>query len=134
MTVTAYEYERLLGALLEDPRVAPVLLQNGRPTTVSQCVQALQNWCGLPFKDGETLGNFDDMAKMTRRIEIVQRSNAVREKELLGVQIAANRYGITKDMRDRLAAREGEDGDALRRYLIWEATTPNCLKLEAALG
>ena len=132
-TDNAYEYERLLGALLEDPRVAPVLLQNGRPTTVPQCIRALHQWCGLPSPDAKTLGNPDIMAKTTERMKIVQRSNAVRQEVLLGVQIVTNRYGVTKDMRDRLSAREGEDDDALRRYLIWEATTPNCLKLEAAL-
>jgi hypothetical protein len=127
------EYERLLGSLLEDQRVAPILLQDGRPKTVHQCVRALYHWCGLPSTDGETLGKLDDMAKTIGRMGLVQRSNVVRLDVLLGVQILNNRYGVTKDMRDRVSTREGEDDDALRRYLTWEGTAPDCWKLEAAL-
>lgn len=128
------EYERLIGALLEDPRVAPVLLQNGRPRTVSQCVQALSKWCGLQSTDGETLEDLDDMAtKPIRGMEVVQGSLAKRQQNYIGKQIADNYYGFTKPMRDRVSAREGEDDDALRRFLIWEGTTLDFVKLEHAL-
>lgn len=50
------EYERLLGALMRDPRVGPAMLMDGRPTKVSQCVEALQRWCFVPTDDGETQG------------------------------------------------------------------------------
>jgi hypothetical protein len=80
------EYERLVGALLQDPRVAPFLLQNGRPTTVEQCVEALHQWCGLPRADGKTLGDLDDLAeKATQTMKPVQRSIAAWKDVLLGV-------------------------------------------------
>ncbi|KAH7113088.1 hypothetical protein EDB81DRAFT_826685 [Dactylonectria macrodidyma] len=128
------QYERLLGALMKDTRVTRAMLMSGRPTTVPDCIRALQKWCYMPTEDGETLGRHNVTAKSpTRWEDSILRSIQARKVNLLSTDIMRSNYGLTEDIRKRLSARKGEDGDALRRYLIWEASAPNCLKLEAAL-
>lgn len=129
------EYEHLIGALMEDPRVAPSMLMSGRPKTVPQCVEALQKWCCLATKDGETLRARDIFSKnLVQNTKLLRRSHSVRNLTLLARDIRDNKYGLTKDMGKRLCAtEESDDGAALRRYLIWEMKVPNCLELEAAL-
>ena len=96
-----YEYERLMGALLEDSRVTPFLLQDRWPTTVRQCVQALQQWCCLPSMDGETVVN------MIQRMELVERSNAVRQQVLLGEQIPTESFNGCRRGRGRTMTPSG---------------------------
>jgi hypothetical protein len=133
--------ERLLGALLEDSRVAPQLLMDGRPRTVQQCVMALQDWCHVSTMDGETLsrlpGTIAGQKKETeRRQKAVERSCQVRKTSLLCREILDKRHdGLHIDTRARLREwGDGADDDsALARYLIWETAVPDCLQLEEAL-
>ncbi|KAH8745802.1 hypothetical protein F5883DRAFT_622864 [Diaporthe sp. PMI_573] len=130
------EYEGLVGALLEDQRVAPHLLMNGRPRTVSECITALRHWCHLPTLDGDTLSDGD--AGLTRKhTEAIENSSVVRNTSLLHEDIAQNGFCVTKKMYDRLPADERKksftDDTTLLRYLNWEMSAPSCLKLESAL-
>ena len=130
------EYEGLVGALLEDQRVAPHLLMNGRPRTVSECITALRHWCHLPTLDGDRLSNGD--AGLTREhAEAIENSSVVRNTSLLHEDIAQNGFCVTKKMYNRLPADERKksfaDDTTLLRYLNWEMSAPSCLKLESAL-
>ena len=129
------DYERLIGALLEDQRVAPYLLKDGRPTTVRQCIEALRSWCHQPTSNGETRDV--DWTLEDKNLKMVERSSKVRNSSFLFLDIAANDYCVTKDMYARLSTKEGMDnlagGTPLERYLVWEMGPPSCLKLEAAL-
>jgi hypothetical protein len=117
-----YDHERLLGALMDDPRVAPLLLLNGRPTTAQQCIQGISRWIF-------TLGEVG-----SRMSKIVEGRFSKQVATILSAQIVKEEYAITKTMQDRLLARKGNGkDDDLKNYLIWGANTPNCLKLEAAL-
>ncbi|PCD21349.1 hypothetical protein AU210_016315 [Fusarium oxysporum f. sp. radicis-cucumerinum] len=69
-----------------------------------------------------------------KRIELVEKSIQGRISDLLGIRIVQCQYGLTRDIRARVSAREGNDDEALQRYLIWETAAPNCLKLEDALS
>lgn len=121
---------------MEDPRVAPFLLQDGRPTRSQQCNQSLARWCSVSLADDETSELLDHSAKisaLSRMTEVVDKRCQRWLKGFLSAEITVNEYGLTKGMRRRLPVRKGEDDDTLRRYLIWEASTPSCVKLEAAL-
>lgn len=110
--------ERLLGALIEDPRVAPFMLRGKRPKTAAECIQALRQWCHVPTTDGETLGRPDDLAaKADQRQELIVHGVCARSTCLLCEDIKGNGHRLTKGMRTRVSAREGTDDDALRRYL-----------------
>ncbi|KAG4269039.1 hypothetical protein FPRO04_12316 [Fusarium proliferatum] len=134
--------ETLLGALLEDSRVAPFLLQDGRPQTVQKCIMALQSWCHIPTKDGVTLSGMSGsisrtMEEAEQRQKTVVRSCQQRNKiGPLSREILESRHeGLHIDMRARLRKwGDGADDDsALVRYLIWETAGPNCEQLERAL-
>jgi hypothetical protein len=136
----ADEDERLLGALLEDKRVAPLLLRDGRPKRVQDCITALQNWCHIPTTDGEavSLGKMSNrwIEKKQQRQNVVQRSCGVRMTSYLSQEIFEKRhFGLHIDMKARLSQwgfKEFDDS-TLMHYLIWEMDIPNCLKLEQAL-
>jgi hypothetical protein len=139
--------KRLIGVLLEDQRIAPYLLQDGRPKTVSQCIKALRNWCHLPTLDGRTL---DD--KYIRQLETSERLKGMSVVESISSarsmkstymyeRIMNNNHRVTQDMYLYMSARlpVGErrngltDPTLLRRYLIWEMDPPSCFELEATL-
>ncbi|PCD21884.1 hypothetical protein AU210_015687 [Fusarium oxysporum f. sp. radicis-cucumerinum] len=128
------EYEHLLGGLMTDSRIAPLLLRGGRPTTVSECVQALQNWCVMVEDSDATVSSVDFEERLIKRRELVTKSIQGRISDLLGIRIAECQYGLPHDIRARVSAREGNDDEALQRYLVWETSAPNCLKLEHALS
>ncbi|KAG4269117.1 hypothetical protein FPRO04_12240 [Fusarium proliferatum] len=128
------EYEHLLGGLMTDSRIAPLLLRGRRPTTVSECVQAQQNWCVMVEDSDVTVSSIDFEERLIKRRELVTKSIQGRISNLLGVRIAECQYGLTRDIRARVSAREGNEDEALQRYLIWETSAPNCLKLEHALS
>ncbi|KAF6784883.1 hypothetical protein CSOJ01_15681 [Colletotrichum sojae] len=129
--------ERLLKALLEDSRVAPLLLKNGRPQTVLECITALQDWCFVSTNDGETISlSSAPNTETESRQKMVERSCLRRRTSLLSQEIMDTRHmGLHIDIRTRLCER-GDKADvdaALERYLIRETTAPNCLQLEQAL-
>ncbi|KAF5973464.1 hypothetical protein FBULB1_8289 [Fusarium bulbicola] len=104
--------ETLLGALLEDSRVTPFLLQDGRPQTVQKCIMALQSWCHIPTKDGVTLSAMPGPISRTKEEaeQTVVRSCQQRTKiDPLSREILESRHeGLHIDMRARL--REWGDG------------------------
>ena len=115
------DYERLLGALMEDPRVARLLLQHGRPKTAQECDRALAQWCLIPPADGEMselIGPSAMSSTIDRTMKFVTKRTHMQMEDLLSMQISNNNYGFTKEMRKRLPQSKKEDGDALRRYLI----------------
>lgn len=136
--------QRLVGALLEDRRIAPYLLQDGRPKTVSQCIESLRNWCHLPTLDGSTLDDKHfDASKRDKAMNMVEKISSGRSIHLTYMYetIMNNNYRVTKrmymDMLARMPMEERSNGltDAtlLRRYLIWEMDAPSCVALEASL-
>jgi hypothetical protein len=87
-----YGYERFLGALMEDPRVVPFLLQNGRPTTPQQCNQMLAKWCFIPSADDEKsdlLKYSAESSTRSRMTEVITRRCERWKKDLLSVGIEA---------------------------------------------
>jgi hypothetical protein len=134
----ANDYERLLGALMQDARVAPALLWQGRPTNVSQCIEALRQWCFIVTKDGETQEMPDSLTETEYPNQaLLSRTLNVRKLPLLSREIAESGYGFDKSMRIRVSKERGKRDDkaddALRRYLLWELSPPDCSKLEDAL-
>ncbi|EOA81106.1 uncharacterized protein SETTUDRAFT_35980 [Exserohilum turcica Et28A] len=139
--------KRLIGALLEDQRIAPYLLQDGRPKTVSQCIKALRDWCHLPTLDGRTLNDKYirqlETSERMKRLEVVESISSARSINSMFMyeRITNNNYRVTKDMYIEISARlpveERRNGltdpTLLRRYLIWEMDPPSCFDLEAAL-
>jgi hypothetical protein len=149
--------ESLFEVLLKDRRVTPLLLQSGRPESVSKCIVALQTWCNLNTLDGETLEPADRrlnprsgiyaprkasssgprrstglLADCERAEYSVQR----RRQPLLSQQIVENDYAVTKNMfNSHLQGWNNGPAkdDTLRDYLIWEMSPPSFLKLESAL-
>lgn len=102
--------KRLLGALMEDPRVAPFMLRGGRPKTVVECIQALQKWCHVPTTNGETQERLGNLAeKSARRQELIVRGVQARTTDFLCEAIVDNQCGLTKDM--HACPRVGEGGD-----------------------
>ncbi|RYC78981.1 hypothetical protein BFJ63_vAg18141 [Fusarium oxysporum f. sp. narcissi] len=81
-----------------------------------------------------TVSSVDFEERLIKRRELVTKSIQGRISDLLGIRIAECQYGLTRDIRARVSAREGNDDKALQRYLIWETGAPNCLKLEHALS
>jgi hypothetical protein len=120
-------YEHLLGNLMNDSRVATLLLRDGRPTTSAACEEALTKWCIPTMDDGIPV---DILAGRTRLIE---KNIQGRVSLPLSSRIAEHQYGLPKEIRELVSAKEGDDPDALRRYLIWEMGAPKCLELETAL-
>ncbi|KAF6824711.1 hypothetical protein CMUS01_10123 [Colletotrichum musicola] len=134
--------KRLLGALLDDQRVVPLLFKNGRPRTVQQCITALSSCCHVPTKDGETLSpssvpTWRSPEETERNQKVIERSCQRRTTSLLMSQVIQNtRHEVLIDTRTRLRKwgnKADDDDDALARYLTWETASPNCLKLEQAL-
>ncbi|KAF6802586.1 hypothetical protein CSOJ01_11501 [Colletotrichum sojae] len=134
--------KRLLGALLDDQRVAPLLFKDGRPRTVQQCITALSSWCHVPTKDEETLSpssvpTWRSPEETERNQKVIERSCQRRTTSLLMSQVIQNtRHEVLIDTRTRLRKwgnKVDDDDDALERYLTWETASPNCLKLEQAL-
>ncbi|KAK4206812.1 hypothetical protein QBC37DRAFT_393226 [Rhypophila decipiens] len=129
------EYERLVGALLQDPRVAPLLLRNGRPQSVEECAQALRAWC-IPQPEKKGLGPLE-----SRRKFVMQRIADARRSNGLSKELVKNGYCITATVRSDLAkyaTMERKHGPAddtalLGCALAWEMGFPNCSKLEAVL-
>jgi hypothetical protein len=103
--------KRLIEALLEDQRIAPYLLQDGRPKTVRQCIEALRNWCHLPTLDGRTLNDNSisqlETSERMKRMEVVQSISTTRyiESADMYTRIIKNNYGVTKNMYTVMSAR-----------------------------
>ncbi|KAF4460797.1 hypothetical protein FALBO_12417 [Fusarium albosuccineum] len=57
---TGDDDESLVGSLLEDRRIAPLLLQDGQPQSASECIIALRKWCHVPPSHGETVEWIDN--------------------------------------------------------------------------
>ncbi|KAK3366460.1 hypothetical protein B0H63DRAFT_90737 [Podospora didyma] len=128
---TGGDDERLVGALLEDPRIALFMLQDGRPKSVSDCITALRNWCHVQTSNGETIDRNRSWSPVHKRPEY---SFKVRQSDLWCEQIINNGYAITNTMYGDLKKWNNgpADGDTLRSYLIFEMNAPSCLELEGA--
>ncbi|KAF6826188.1 hypothetical protein CMUS01_09555 [Colletotrichum musicola] len=131
----AFLYRRLLRALLDDRRVAPVLLEAGRPQTVRECIKPLNSWCHVPTEDGETRSPL--LAQRTERNNkvILRSCQTRRDRHVCQLVYEAQHDGLHVDTRARPRGWEdgAEDDAALARDLAWEAATPDCLRLEQAL-
>ncbi|KAF4461402.1 hypothetical protein FALBO_11804 [Fusarium albosuccineum] len=126
----------LIGSLLKDSRVEPLLLQCGRPQSVSECITALRDWCHVPTSNGETLDPPE--SGRTSRIPMVERTQqcaAARQGQLWCDKVISDGCAVTSTTYGHLKKwnNGSVDDSTLKDYINWELNPPSCLELESAL-